>query len=379
MYFNNIYCIFALLANLNDYIHFDSLMKEKYGVEHIEKPLEHPILTSATVPQNEALCKSHPATESLYKKCHQNLKKKAYYYRKKNSKFRQQIREAKKTLNLCSFQNVSKYMSHSAKIFTKLQMTQSSKRPRGRRFTTDEKILALSLYKQSPKAYRLLTRLFVLPSSKTLVNALSRVKILPGINNHIFEHLKKVVKKLKPSQRYCSLLFDEMKLKAQIQYNEQEDKIVGFEDAGTDEFGKPLRTLNFADHALVFMIRGIRRKFKQPICYSFCYSATKSTELVRLIKSVIIATQSTGLKVVATICDQSSLNVSAINKLLNETKKEYSENGKEYNQNFFESNSQKIFPIYDPPHLIKGIRNNLLTINLQFNFNGTLMTSKWEH
>lgn len=40
--------------------------------------------------------------------------------------------------------------------------------------------------------------------------------------------------------------------------------IDGFVDSGT------YKTQNLADHALVFMIRGIRKKYKQPISYSFC-------------------------------------------------------------------------------------------------------------
>lgn len=47
------------------------------------------------------------------------------------------------------------------------------------------------------------------------------------------------------------------------------------------------KSQSVADHALVFMTRGIRKKFKQPVCYSFCQGATKHNELVRQLKEVI--------------------------------------------------------------------------------------------
>jgi hypothetical protein len=45
------------------------------------------------------------------------------------------------------------------------------------------------------------------------------------------------------------------------------------------------KSQNIADHALiVFMVRGIKKKFKQPIAYSFCKGATTQHELIRQLK-----------------------------------------------------------------------------------------------
>lgn len=38
-----------------------------------------------------------------------------------------------------------------------------------------------------------------------------------------------------------------------------------------------------------------------------------------------------------------------------------------------------MIPLYDPPHLIKGIRNNLVTKKLKFIMNGVEKTANWEH
>lgn len=48
-------------------------------------------------------------------------------------------------------------------------------------------------------------------------------------------------------------------------------------------------------------------------------------------------------------------------------------------QGTFEIGNAKIFPIYDPPHLIKGIRNNLITKNLKYQSKGKKCVAKWSH
>lgn len=76
-----------------------------------------------------------------------------------------------------------------------------------------------------------------------------------------------------------------------------------------------------ANHALVFMVKGLRKPFKQPVAYHFSNSLNK-IELKSLIKKVITNNkiQTTGLIILCTVCDQSTVNVSAINNLINETR-----------------------------------------------------------
>lgn len=72
-----------------------------------------------------------------------------------------------------------------------------------------------------------------------------------------------------------------MCLSSGITYNPVTDNIDGFVDTGVH------KSQSVADHALVFMVRGIKKKFKQPISYSFCQGATKHDELARQLKEVI--------------------------------------------------------------------------------------------
>lgn len=71
-----------------------------------------------------------------------------------------------------------------------------------------------------------------------------------------------------------------MSLSSGLQYTSGADVIDGFVDSGS------YKNNNLADHVLVFMIRGIKKKCKQPISYSFCQATTKQYELVRQLKEV---------------------------------------------------------------------------------------------
>lgn len=86
-----------------------------------------------------------------------------------------------------------------------------------------------------------------------------------------------------------------------------------------------------------------------------------------------------GFKVLGTICDQGCANVSAINYLIQETREKYIKNKMELKHNIFEIDNNEVIPIYDTPHLLKGIRNNLLTKDLKCVINKENKTAKWEH
>lgn len=250
-----------------------------------------------------------------------------------------------------------------------MQFREIPKKKMARRFTQKEKLMALSLYKQGPRAYRWLSKIFILPSPLTLSRLISMASIKPGINKKIFRQLKHRAEKMSEDEKLCILMFDEMAITPHFQYNRRTDTITGF--ATNDN--------KIADHALVFMLRGVIKNYKQPIAYSFCSGTTKTIELKNLIKTIIEEVHHCGFKVLATICDQGTTNISAINQLIKETKENYLKKSKTHKLETFEVNGEEIVPLFDPPHLIKGIRNNLLTKNLKCVINGSTKLAKWDH
>jgi hypothetical protein len=88
--------------------------------------------------------------------------------------------------------------------------------------------------------------------------------------------------------------------------------------------------------------------------------------------------QNCGLKILVTICDQGQPKQSAINCLLKESTKSYIEKGQEVKRRIVFRN-EEIIPLYNPPHLIKGVRNNMITKNLIWEVNGEVLVAKWKH
>ena len=76
--------------------------------------------------------------------------------------------------------------------------------------------------------------------------------IQPGVSDIIFEKLRAPVAKMTDLDKTCALLFDEMAIDPALSYDLKKDHVFGFANDGI----KP----QFADHALVFMLQGFRRK-----------------------------------------------------------------------------------------------------------------------
>ncbi|XP_036144606.1 uncharacterized protein LOC114255440 [Monomorium pharaonis] len=158
-------------------------------------------------------------------------------------------------------------------------------------------------------------------------------------------------------EKVCILMWDEVSIQPKLTYDRRKNIICGFEDWGNN------RTQKFADHALVFMLRGLYSGWKMPISFSFCNKQTNTAQLIRCIKEHVLKLKQVGFHIVAGVCDQGSSNVAAIKELiLFSNKKRKSENRPE--RKTFEIAGNEIIPLYDPPHLIKGIRNNFLTKDL---------------
>ena len=123
----------------------------------------------------------------------------------------------------------------------------------------------------SPKAYNSLKHIFILPSKCTILKCLSGLKLSP---ESILNSMKFLACKLKPHDKKCVVSFDEMKLKAGLSFDVEHDQIIGFENYGTFSIEKP----RLATHALVFVVRGLCRKWKQ--VFGFFYSCESASSNV---------------------------------------------------------------------------------------------------
>ncbi|CAG4936128.1 unnamed protein product [Parnassius apollo] len=218
-----------------------------------------------------------PKKLKLYKRCRRNLSE----IMRLRKKIKKQPRALFKTLTTNS--NVQSLMDKNISgPFALLLQSQLQNTPRkltGRRWSIDDKVMALSIYKRSTGCYRLLRRLFCLPSEGTLKALLNRIPMKCGINSQIFKTIKDITKNREPEENLCILAFDEMSIRKHLQYNSKQDVIDGYQDHGNQG-----RTMEPATHALLFMAIGIRKKWKQPLafyCSGDCVTADRLSVLIK--------------------------------------------------------------------------------------------------
>ncbi|GBN29236.1 hypothetical protein AVEN_151169-1 [Araneus ventricosus] len=114
---------------------------------------------------------------------------------------------------ICILQKIKSIVQPVIYNFIKSQIQQTSVAKKGRRYSLQDKNLALQLYLASPKAYGLVRKYFCLPSKKTLRRSLAAIDIEPGFIPSVEKALKLVASKMTPLDKLCILSFDEMKIK----------------------------------------------------------------------------------------------------------------------------------------------------------------------
>lgn len=96
---------------------------------------------------------------------------------------------------------------------------------------------------------RFLSKLFCLPSKRTLCRHSALLQFKTGINPKLFKFIKSKASQLDNLDKICTVGWDEMVL-TQINFCDSNDAMDGFVDYGD------IQIPEFATHALVFMIRG---------------------------------------------------------------------------------------------------------------------------
>jgi len=115
-------------------------------------------------------------------------------------------------------------------------------------------------------------------------------------------------------KKYCTLVFDEMKIKNFLEHSKYLDLVEGYEDLGPKG-----RTNKLAGQAIVMIIRGVYSSWKMLIAYFLPATSVKHKVLSELLEEAVKRLFDCGRIVKALICDQGASNVTA-NKDLGITK-----------------------------------------------------------
>lgn len=103
---------------------------------------------------------------------------------------------------------VDKNISGPFALLLQSQLQNTLRKLTGWRWSIDDKVMALSIYKRSTGCFRLLRRLFCLPSEGTLKALLNKIPIKCGINGQIFETINGITSNREQEENLCILAFD---------------------------------------------------------------------------------------------------------------------------------------------------------------------------
>jgi len=285
-----------------------------------------------------------------------NQSKLLSYKRASISKLRKNLLISRSNVKNINLFNKLPFSSRDSKTLVKMQVLRSktSKKP----WDFDEKQFALGLFYKSPSAYKYLknSKQIILPGLSTIRRWIGNSKFKAGFNLGILRQLKIKADTMTEQERFCTLVFDEMKIKNYLEYSKFLDLIEGYEDLGTKG-----RSNKLAGQALVFMIRGVYSKWKLPFAYFLPSTSISHKTLSELLIEAINKIFDCGFIVLSMVCDQGTNNVSALQKDLNMTK----------DRPFIEIRGRKVFSIFDVPHLYKNLRNNFIKNNFIYKENET--------
>lgn len=239
--------------------------------------------------------------------------------------------------------SAAKYLDPKILAFFESQMKLGTICKKGRRYSDAERKFALALYYQSPRAYKFLSKLFRLPCVGMLHLWLRKINIKAVWNHASLMLMQNKAKKMRDSDKLCGIVFDAVHLQEHLSYNSVTDTVEGTEYLG--ELGTSNKVANYA---IVFMVRGLRRKWKQLVGHFFYKGALKTSTLKAMLISAVQRVQQTGFIVKFVTCDQDGSN-RALFKALQMT----------HEKPVFSVDNVDIHWFNDAPHLLKSVRNNL--------------------
>lgn len=125
--------------------------------------------------------------------------------------------------------------------------------------------------------------------------------MVPGISQNVLRLLATKVESLPEIGKYCIITFDEMSLKKELKYNSKSDDVTGLVHLGSKQ-ATP------CNQALVFMVKGLCMKWKQPVAFYFSCNAAPASSLKNILFQLITSLSGIGMHPTAVVCDQGSCN-----------------------------------------------------------------------
>lgn len=282
--------------------------------------------------------------------------------------------------------------------------------PLREKFTVEDKIFALSLYtKFGLKKYKDLSEFCALPPIKSLLEIMKHVPCLPGLHKQLFDNLKRSVVKLDDTDKYCSIIFQEIPLA-------REELLKTNENGDFDEDNFCYNEKLKGDNVTVIILRGLNRDWRQPVSFHLTKGKIKSYDLASLLREVIILALEISLRVVAVVFNKKESYIEAVSLLNSESLFSTEEDDRTSSIDIIEIDSNhdsypeapiksesnqlrnvtqkkpswingcmlhlrnnEIALLYNPTNLLRVVRNKWLTYDISFAENGKVKQASWNH
>lgn len=261
---------------------------------------------------------------------------------------RSEIKDLKKTEEERVLEKFRQKVTPSLfKIFVN-NLKNADRKPQGRRFPSDVKLIHLGMHQRSPKGYHGLP--FIKPGRKTIYKVIKKMKFKPGMpqDSPVLRALAERAKAMSRKDRQVVAIFDEMALKVSFKYDSQSDQVLGFMDVGDGQ-----RQPYPADEVLTCMIRSIYGKWKQVVGFWYTTKKMTAADFAGIFREAITQVLGAGLEVRVSVTDGLEKNTAAWNLL-----------GVTDNYPFHYIEGRQIYRMCDPPHMLKSLANALRVYNL---------------
>lgn len=187
-----------------------------------------------------------------------------------------------------------------------------------------------------------------LPDQRSIARWYKTIQCDPGFTSETLAILKEYTDCQQSQGKvvYCQLIFDEISIFQQLQ------KI------GNVSYGSAYECSDSAKEILLFMLVAIDLQWKLPIGY-FPIASLKAPQKKILIERAICLAQEAGVTVLGITFDNASVNISSINELGCDLKKNLIKFAitPSNEQSRFTSTDNEVFVFPDPVHMLKVVRN----------------------
>jgi hypothetical protein len=254
---------------------------------------------------------------------------------------------------------LSDMQQNVAKVFNSDQLQSLHNRSRSTRWlpATVKKALQIR-YACGSRGYEFLRSCgYPLPAYRTLSDKVQSLDMAPGVDIRLIDMLASKLSVFSPAERDCCLLIDEVQLKEKLEYDKGLKRLMG---TVTEQLNSQNSDLVLASHALCFMVRGIRTNWKQIVAWFATGNSVSGVTQWEIAKKIIQLLHERGVTVLAVVSDMGPNNQAMWKHLGICSKRDIVINSVAHPS----CEGSRLFFLADVPHLLKNLRNMLLTHDL---------------